>query len=82
MFQSSPGPGAYDARDVSKPEAVNSPGFLSSAKRDDRHAQKFFTRNFVSKMLLNRKYPQKLKCIMELKSDISCALIHQQTSST
>lgn len=44
--ESSPGPGAYDARDVSKPEAVNSPGFLSSAKRDDRHAQKFFTRNF------------------------------------
>ncbi|XP_013413164.1 lymphocyte expansion molecule [Lingula anatina] len=41
-----PGPGAYNAKEISKPQAHNSPGFLSSARRDDRMAQKFFTRNF------------------------------------
>ncbi|GFO03101.1 lymphocyte expansion molecule [Plakobranchus ocellatus] len=41
-----PGPGAYSIQELSKPTAVNSPGFLSSAKRDDKISQKFFTRNF------------------------------------
>jgi len=42
----SPGPGAYSFQELSKPRHLNSPGFLSSAKRDDKVAQKFFTKNF------------------------------------
>jgi len=42
----SPGPGAYSAQALSKPKHENSPGFLSSAKRDDKMSQKFFTKNF------------------------------------
>ncbi|RUS78373.1 hypothetical protein EGW08_013866 [Elysia chlorotica] len=41
-----PGPGTYSVQELSKPTAVNSPAFLSSAKRDDKISQKFFTRNF------------------------------------
>ncbi|BFZ16919.1 hypothetical protein BsWGS_19958 [Bradybaena similaris] len=40
------GPGAYHIRELSKPASTNSPGFLSSSRRDDKMAQKFFTRNF------------------------------------
>ncbi|XP_074642342.1 ciliary microtubule-associated protein 2-like [Tubulanus polymorphus] len=44
-----PGPGNYDPDNpnLKKPSfAKKSPGFLSSAQRNDRIAQKFFTRNF------------------------------------
>ncbi|XP_005100483.1 lymphocyte expansion molecule isoform X2 [Aplysia californica] len=45
-MKDSPGPGTYSLQEMSKPRHVNSPGFLSSAKRDDKISQKFFTRNF------------------------------------
>ncbi|CAH1772898.1 unnamed protein product [Owenia fusiformis] len=43
-----PGPGQYDPKAQTKPlmQAKFSPGFLSSAQRNDRLSQKFFTRNF------------------------------------
>ncbi|CAG5127570.1 unnamed protein product, partial [Candidula unifasciata] len=40
------GPGAYYIKELSKPASTNSPAFLSSSRRDDKMAQKFFTRNF------------------------------------
>jgi hypothetical protein len=48
LFQKNPGPGHYEPGTLSKPESGNAPGFLSTSKRNDRVAQKFFTRNFVS----------------------------------
>lgn len=45
-LKNAPGPGAYSIQDLSKPRHINTPGFLSSAKRDDKISQKFFTRNF------------------------------------
>lgn len=45
--QGFPGPGSYDAKlDMPKPYNHKQPGFLSSAERVDRRAQKFFTGNF------------------------------------
>ncbi|XP_064626225.1 ciliary microtubule-associated protein 2-like [Lineus longissimus] len=43
-----PGPGHFDPKypNEGKPAAKKSPGFGSSAQRNDRMAQKFFTRNF------------------------------------
>ncbi|KAL5016357.1 hypothetical protein ScPMuIL_005946 [Solemya velum] len=41
-----PGPGQYDPQELSKPESHNAPGFLSTAQRNDRLSQRFFTRNF------------------------------------
>lgn len=38
-----PGPGQYEPQEMSKPTITNPPGFLSSAERMDRRAQKFFT---------------------------------------
>ncbi|XP_064605226.1 ciliary microtubule-associated protein 2-like [Liolophura sinensis] len=42
---SEPGPGHYDHKRISKSASSNAPGFLSSAQRNDRISQKFFTRN-------------------------------------
>lgn len=46
--QTDPGPGQYDPKEIVKPpqQATKSPGFLSSAQRNDRMATKFFTGNF------------------------------------
>lgn len=44
--EKNPGPGHYEPGTLSKPESANAPGFLSTSKRNDRVAQKFFTRNF------------------------------------
>lgn len=47
--QGFPGPGAYDPKiKLTKPHNHKQPGFLSSAERLDRRAQKFFTGNFNS----------------------------------
>lgn len=50
FLQTEPGPGQYEPKDVNvKPpaQAKKSPGFLSSAMRNDKMATKFFTGNFV-----------------------------------
>lgn len=47
-LQSEPGPGHYEHKRISKSASGNAPGFLSSAQRNDRISQKFFTRNSVS----------------------------------
>ncbi|XP_046372298.2 lymphocyte expansion molecule-like [Haliotis rufescens] len=44
--KNTPGPGNYDPKPVVKAASTNSPGFLSSAQRNDRVSQRFFTRNF------------------------------------
>lgn len=44
--EGTPGPGTYEPKQLSKPETKNSPGFLSTAQRNDRVSQRFFTRNF------------------------------------
>jgi len=43
-----PGPGSFNPKELTKPpsQAKKSPGFLSSAQRNDRTAIKFFTGNF------------------------------------
>ncbi|XP_070563027.1 ciliary microtubule-associated protein 2-like [Ptychodera flava] len=41
--QSEPGPGSYNAKDISRIEAHNPPPFISSADRFDKRARKFFT---------------------------------------
>lgn len=45
-YGSAPGPGQYTPQQLTKPGIHNPPGFLSSAERVDRRAQKFFTGNF------------------------------------
>ena len=67
--QDIPGPGAYSVQELSKPTAINSPGFLSSAKRDDKVSQKFFTRNFVSNF--DNEYYTLLN-LMKFVKGISC----------
>ena len=62
LLQDSPGPGAYSFQELSKPRHLNSPGFLSSAKRDDKVAQKFFTKNFVSNMRENKSKSRIIIC--------------------
>ncbi|KAK7101266.1 ciliary microtubule-associated protein 2-like isoform X2 [Littorina saxatilis] len=44
--QNVPGPGSYEPGQLTKPKNHKQPGFLSSAERVDRRAQKFFTGNF------------------------------------
>ncbi|XP_076440933.1 ciliary microtubule-associated protein 2-like isoform X2 [Babylonia areolata] len=44
--QDFPGPGTHDPQQLSKPHNHKQPGFLSSAERVDRRAQRFFTGNF------------------------------------
>ena len=51
--QGFPGPGSYDPGQLSKPRNHKQPGFLSSAERVDRRAQRFFTGNFVSHALIS-----------------------------
>lgn len=41
-----PGPGQYDPGELTKPESKKPPGFLSTAQRNDKISQRFFTRNF------------------------------------
>ncbi|KAH3831829.1 lymphocyte expansion molecule-like [Dreissena polymorpha] len=41
-----PGPGQYEPGQLSKPESKKAPGFLSTAQRNDKLSQRFFTRNF------------------------------------
>lgn len=41
-----PGPGQYEPGELSRPECKNAPGFLSTAQRNDKISQRFFTRNF------------------------------------
>lgn len=41
-----PGPGQYDPGELTKPESKKAPGFLSTAQRNDKISQRFFTRNF------------------------------------
>ncbi|KAK3601504.1 hypothetical protein CHS0354_027650 [Potamilus streckersoni] len=43
---SHPGPGNFDPKEPSKVESRNPPGFLSTAQRNDKLSQRFFTRNF------------------------------------
>ncbi|XP_071952758.1 ciliary microtubule-associated protein 2-like [Antedon mediterranea] len=38
-----PGPGSYTARELSRPQAKDSPPFISSAERFDKRSRKFFT---------------------------------------
>lgn len=40
-----PGPGNYETKDLSSPQAKNAPPFISSAERFDKRARKFFTGN-------------------------------------
>ncbi|KAK3089047.1 hypothetical protein FSP39_000394 [Pinctada imbricata] len=44
--ENTPGPGTYEPQELSRPKTHHSPGFLSTAQRDDRISQRFFTRNF------------------------------------
>lgn len=44
--ESFPGPGSYEPAELSKPGSKNAPGFLSTAQRNDKMSQRFFTRNF------------------------------------
>ncbi|CAG2220819.1 unnamed protein product [Mytilus edulis] len=44
--ENTPGPGRYEPGELSKPQSVNAPGFLSTSKRNDKLSQKFFTQNF------------------------------------
>ncbi|KAK6990346.1 lymphocyte expansion molecule [Biomphalaria glabrata] len=48
FLQDFPGPGIYDVKQHNSKcsHGVNIPGFLSSAKRDDKLSQKFFTGNY------------------------------------
>ncbi|KAK7495048.1 hypothetical protein BaRGS_00013688 [Batillaria attramentaria] len=45
-FATDPGPGQYEPQELTKPTNADPPGFLSSAERVDRRAQRFFTGNF------------------------------------
>ena len=55
-LQTQPGPGQYEPGELSKPESKKPPGFLSTAQRNDKVSQRFFTRNFVSRILSNSKW--------------------------
>lgn len=48
VFQTQPGPGQYEPGELTRPGSKKPPGFLSTAQRNDKLSQKFFTRNFVS----------------------------------
>ena len=57
LFQEEPDPGSYDPREIARPltQAKKSPAFMSSAQRSDRIATKFFTGNFVSRNVMDKK---------------------------
>ncbi|XP_060562670.1 ciliary microtubule-associated protein 2-like [Ruditapes philippinarum] len=44
--ETQPGPGQYEPKELVRPGSKKAPGFLSTAQRNDKLSQKFFTQNF------------------------------------